>query len=89
MRASLVAQMLKNLSAIRETWVWSLGQEDLLEKEMATHCTVLAWKFSWTEEPGGLQSIESQKVRHDCQTHYNSEGEVYNLSESRKVGIIL
>ena len=85
MRASLVAQMLKNLSAIRETWVWSLGQEDLLEKEMATHCTVLAW----TEEPGGLQSIESQKVRHDCQTHYNSEGEVYNLSESRKVGIIL
>ena len=66
MRASLVAQTVKNLSAMRETSVWSLGEEDLLEKGMATHRTILAWKFPWTEEPGGLQSIESQKVRHNC-----------------------
>ena len=48
-----------------ETWVQSLGQEDLLEKEMATHSTTLAWKIPWTEEPGGLQSMELQRVGHD------------------------
>ena len=52
--ASLVAQMGKNLPAMRETRVWSLRQEDLLEQEMATHSSVLAWKIPWTEEPGGL-----------------------------------
>ena len=55
-RASLVAQMGKNLSAMQETWVRSLGWEDLLEKEMATHSGVLAWRIPWTEQPGGLQS---------------------------------
>ena len=57
--------MVKNLPTMRETWVQSLGQEDLLEKEMATHSSILAWKVPWTEKPGGLQSMRSQKVRHD------------------------
>ena len=63
--ASLVAQRLKSLPAMRETWVRSLGQEDPLEEEMATHSSILAWRISWTEEPGGLQSTGSQRVRHD------------------------
>ena len=54
--ASLMAQSVKNPSAVQETWVWSLGQEDLLEKEMATHSSILAWKIPWTKEPGGLYS---------------------------------
>ena len=58
--ASLVAQSVKNLPAVQETWVQSLGWEDPLEKEMATHSSILAWKISWTEEPGGLQSLGSQ-----------------------------
>ena len=58
--ASLVAQSVKNLPAVQETQVLSLGWEDPLEKEMATHCSILAWKISWTEEPGGLQSMGSQ-----------------------------
>ena len=58
--ASLVAQSVKNLPAVQETRVLSLGWEDPLEKEMATHCSILAWKISWTEEPGGLQSMGSQ-----------------------------
>ena len=64
-RASLVAQRLKRLPAMRETWVRSLGWEDPLEKEMATHSSILAWRIPWTEEPGGLQSTGSQRVRHD------------------------
>ena len=55
-RGSLVAQMVKNLSAIQDTWVWSLGQEDNLEKRMATHSTIFAWRIPWTEESSGLQS---------------------------------
>ena len=62
LRASLVAQMVKNLSAIQETWVRSLGQEDPLEKGMATHSCLLAWRIPWTEEPGGLQL---QRIGHD------------------------
>ena len=64
-RASLVAQMVKRLPAMRETPVQSLGQTDPLEKEMATHSSTLAWKIPWIEEPVGLQSMESQRVRHD------------------------
>ena len=60
---SLVAQIVKHLSAMQETWVWSLGPEDPLEKEMATHSSILAWRIPWTEEPGGLQSTGSQRVR--------------------------
>ena len=63
--ASLVAQMVKNPPAIQETWVQFLGQEDPLKKGMAIHSSILAWRISWTEEPGGLQSMESQRVRHD------------------------
>ena len=57
--------MVKNLLAIWETWFRSLGWEDTLEKGMATHSSVLAWRIPWTEEPGGLQSIGSQRVRHE------------------------
>ena len=63
--ASLVAQRLKRLSAVRETSVRSLGWEDPLEKEMATHSSILAWRIPWMEESGGLQSTGSQRVRHD------------------------
>ena len=55
-RASLVAQMVKHLPAMRETWVQCLGLEDHLEKEMATYSSILAWETPWTEEPGGLRS---------------------------------
>ena len=58
--ASLGAQTIKNLPAIQETWVRSLGVEDPLEKGMATHSTILAWRIPWVEEPGGLQSMGSQ-----------------------------
>ena len=68
MRASLAAQMVKNLRATWETWVGPLGREDLLEKEMTTHSNILAWRIPWTEEPGRLQSMGSQKVRHDWVT---------------------
>ena len=61
---SLVAQMVKNLPAMQETLVQSLDWEDPLEKEMATHSSILAWKTPWTEEPGGLQSIASQRITH-------------------------
>ena len=63
--ASLAAQMVKCLPAMQETWVRSLGWEDPLEEEMATHSSTLAWKISWTEEPGRLQSMGSQRVRHN------------------------
>ena len=63
--ASLVAQTVKRLPTMRETWVRSLGREDPLEKEMATHSSILAWKIPWTEEPGRLQSMGSQRVGHD------------------------
>ena len=63
--ASLVAQMVKRLRVMRETWVQSLGQEDPLEKEMATHSSTLARRIPWKEEPGRLQSMVLQRVGHD------------------------
>ena len=69
LRASLVAQMVKNLHVMQKTWVQSLGQEDPLEKGLATHSSILAWRIPWTEEPGGLQSMGSQRVKHDCATN--------------------
>ena len=60
--------VVKNLPAMQEMQVWSLGREDLLEKEMATHSSVLAWEIPWTEEPGRLQSMRSQRVGHDLAT---------------------
>ena len=62
---SLVAQTVKRLPTRWETWFQSLGWEDLLEKETATHSSILAWKIPWTEEPGRLQSMGSRRVGHD------------------------
>ena len=56
--------VVKNLPGKQETWVWSMGQEDSLEKEMATHFSILGWEIPWTEEPGRLWSMGSQRVRH-------------------------
>ena len=67
-RALLVAQMVSHLSPMQETWVWYLGQEDPLEKGRAAHSSVLAWRIPWTEEPGRLQSMGSQRVGHDWAT---------------------
>ena len=66
--ASLVALTVKNLSAVLETRVWSLGWEDPLEKKMATHSSILAWRIPRTEEPGKLESMESKRVGQDCAT---------------------
>ena len=60
-----MVQTVKSLPTMQETWVQSLDQEDPLEKGMATHCSILAWKIPWIEEPGGLQSMGSQRVGHD------------------------
>ena len=65
MSLTRVAQQVKNLRAMRETWVRSLVWEDLLEKEMATHSSTLAWKIPWTEESARLQSMGSQRLGHD------------------------
>ena len=65
LEASLVVQSVKNLPAMQETWVGSLGLKDALEKEMTTHSSILAWRMPWTEEPGGLQALELQRVSHD------------------------
>ena len=72
-----MAQRVKNLPPVldmQETQVQSLGQEDPLEKEMATHCSILAWEIPWTEESGGLQSMGSQKIRHNLATKQVSSG---------------
>ena len=63
--ASLVAQMVKNLPLMQETWSQYLAQQDPLEKGMATHSSILSWRIPWTEEHGGLQSMGLQRVRHD------------------------
>ena len=68
-QAPLVAQTVKNLPAMQETWVWSLGRKDPLEKGMATYSSVLAWRIPWTEESGSLQSIGSQRVELDWGTN--------------------
>ena len=65
LRASLVAQTVKNLPAMQETRVRSLGWEDALEKEMAIHSSILAWRIPWSEESGGLESMGLQRVRYD------------------------
>ena len=67
--SALVAWMVKNPLAVLETWVWSLGREDPLEKGMAIHFSILAWTILWTEEPGGIQSMVSQGVGHDWETN--------------------
>ena len=62
---SLVFQMVKNLPTMWETWVQSLNREDPLEKEVATHSSILAWRIPWAEKPGGVQSMGSQRFAHD------------------------
>ena len=74
-----MAQMIKNPPAVQETWVGPLGQEDPLEKEMAAHSSILAWRNQWTEEPGELQTMGSQRAGHDRAT--NSFTFTYSLSE--------
>ena len=71
---SLGAQMVKNLPSMQETRLRSLGLEDTLEKEMAIHSSILAWRIPWTEEPGRLQSVGSQRVGYDCVTEQNNKG---------------
>ena len=70
---NMVAQLVKSLPAMQETWVWSLGEEDPLEKEMATQSSILAWEIPWTEEPGGLQSMGLGRVRHNCVSGHTQE----------------
>ena len=65
-----MAQTVKKPPAVWETWVQSLSWEDPLEEGMATHSSILAWRISWTEEPGGLPSMGSERVRHDCVTKH-------------------
>ena len=79
--SSLVTPMVKTLPATQETGIRSLGREDPLEKEMATHSSILAWRTPWTEEPGRLQSMGSQKVRHDWVTNTNWSF-TFSLSDS-------
>ena len=76
------AQTVKNPPAMQGTWVQSLGWEDALEKEMATHSSILAWRFPWTEEPGGLQSMGSQRVRHDWTTKHGKTHDEFHLNNS-------
>ena len=70
-RASLVVQSVKSLSAMQETCIQSLGWEEPLEKEMTIHSTILSWRIPWTEEPRGLQSMGSQRVRHNWVTNFH------------------
>ena len=81
-KASLEAQIVKNLPAMQETRVWPLGQEDPLEKGMAIHSSILAWRIPWAEEPGGPQSMGSQRVGHDWATniHLCYQGSFYPIS---------
>ena len=87
--ASLVAQTVKNLPAMSETWVWSLGWKDALEKGMATHSRILAWRIPWTEEPGGLQSMGSQRVRHKEWLPLSLFIQSYTHSPARRTGPVL
>ena len=82
----LVAQTVKNLPATQETWVWSLGLEDPLKKGVATHYSILAWRMPWTEEPGGLQSMGSQRVGHDWATNTTTTT-VWSLALSSLSGL--
>ena len=79
-KACMVAQTVNNWPAMQETWVQSLRQEDPLEKGMATHSSSLAWRIPWTEEPGGLQFMGSQRARHDWATKRAHKGARLSLS---------
>ena len=79
---SLMAQTVKRLPAMRETWVWSLGQEDPLEKEKATHSSILAWEIPWTEEPGQLQSMghKQSATTEGLHFHFQLVSQLYHKS---------
>ena len=81
--ASLVAQMAKNLPAMQETRAQSLGWEDPLEKELAIHSSILARRIPWTEEPDGLESMGSQRVRHDPAKHFRKFRCIHRVAKSR------
>ena len=81
--------MVKNPPAIRETWVRSLGWEDPLEEGLATHPSIHAWRIPWTEEPGGLQSMGSQRVRHDWATKHSTAGKWKSCTRTSKQAWIL
>ena len=74
-----MAQLVKNLPVVKEIQVHSLRGEDPLEKEMANHSDILVWKIPWTEEPGGLQSMGSQRVRHDRMTNISEVSDVHSF----------
>ena len=73
------AQIVKNPPTMQETWVWSLGWKDPLEEDKATHSSILAWRISWTEEPGGLQSKGSQRIGHDWATKHSIQCCIYGV----------
>ena len=77
--------MVTNLPTTQETGVQSLGREDPLEKEMATHSSIPAWKIPWTEEPGGLQSMGSHRVEYDRATHTQTDRKASQVNESEKL----
>ena len=81
-KQTMVAQMVKNLPAMQETWVRALGWEDSLEKEMATHSSILPWRIPWTEEPCGLQSIGLQRVGDYLVTEQQLQVETVILADS-------
>ena len=82
-----MAQRLKRLPAMWETWVQSLGQEDPLEKEMATHSSILAWRIPWTEELGGLQSTGRKESDTTERLHFHFEGKVNRIYQRRVLGV--
>ena len=81
MWASLVAQMVKHLPAVQETWVQSLGREDLLEKEMAIHSSTLVWKIPWMKEPGRLQSMGLQRLSNFTGSLVRRFGVIFQLKK--------
>ena len=84
-RASQLVQMVKNLATMQETWVWSLDWEDPLEKEIATHSSILAWRIPWTKDPGGLESMGSQRIiRYNWVTHSFPPGEAHRKNIGKK-----
>ena len=87
--ASLVTQMVKTLPAMQETWFWSLDWEDPLEKGTATHSSILAWRIPWTKEPGTLQSMGLQRVRHDWVTFSFIYGYCLSLLSKSKIHVTL
>ena len=84
--ASLVAQLIRNLPAMQETWGWSLGWEDPLEKGMATHSSILAWRIPWTGEPGGIQSKGLQRVGHDWATNTHTHTHTHKHTHTHTHG---